>query len=400
MLTVKKAILIANEKLIEKLKLQRVVKMMKKPLQNLFLWASVCGGISHTHSVIAEAYTPTDPQQIVAQWTIATPTSLNALQIQQRLQPQDPASVVQLANQYLAQAAQPGQSRWYGVVEALLKPLIENNTQDFSVLLAWAQVQQHQHRFGVAQDVLQKILAQQPDNLTANLLAARLQLIQGDAIAAQAICLRSLGHTDLLTLSACTLEARSTLGAKELNESYAQLQQIVTSQGLPEDERQVWIMQILADMALREGQPQTAINYLNTVKSRNSLSVWVQWADAQLALKNYQRVTDELTPLIDSNTQADDALLVRLAIAEKNLASAKKWQAQVRERMVLRELRDDQAHAADLAIYYLDVAPDTHKALHWAERNWQQAREASDKQLLLRAQQAAGVATASEQAGV
>lgn len=374
--------------------------MMKKQLQNLFLWASACGTIIHSHCVIAEAYTPTDSQQIVAQWTIATPTSLKDLQTQQRLQPQDVASVVQLANQYLAQAAQPGQSRLYGVAEALLKPLIEKNTQDFSVLLAWAQVQQHQHRFGVAQDVLQKILAQQPDNLTANLLAARLQLIQGDAIAAQAICLRLLGHADLLTLSVCTLEARSTLGAKELGDSYVQLQEIVNSQGLPDDERQVWIMQILADMAQRLDKPQAAIDYLNTLTSSNSLSVWVQWADAQLALKSYQRVMDQLTPLVNTNTAADDALLVRLAIAEKNLVSATRWQDQVRQRMTLRELRDDQAHAADLAIYYLDVAPDAQKAVHWAERNWQQAREASDKQLLLRAQQAAGATTAAKKAGV
>ena len=373
--------------------------MMKKQLQILCLWVSACSGIIYSHCVIAEAYTPTDPHQIIAQWTIAAPTSLNPLQTQQRLQPQDPASVVTLANQYLTQAAQPGQSRLYGVAEALLKPLVENNTQDFSVLLAWAQVQQHQHRFAVAHNVVEKILAQQPDNLTANLLAARLQLIQGDAIAAQAICLRLLGHTDLLTLSACTLEARSTLGAKELSESYTQLQQIVNSQGLPDDERQLWILQILADMAQREGKPQAAIEYLNTIKSRNSLSVWVQWADAQLALKNYQQVIDELTPLVDANTAADDSILVRLAIAEKNLASATHWQVQVRERMVLRELRDDQAHAADLAIYYLDLAPDAQKAVYWAERNWQQAREASDKQLLLRAQQAAGATTAATKAG-
>ena len=372
---------------------------MKKPLQNVFLWAGACVGLIHSHCVFAEAYTPTDPQQVIAQWTIATPISLNSAQTQQRLQPQDSASAVQLANLYLIQAAQPGQSRLYGVIEALLKPFVENNTQDFSLLLAWAQVQQHQHRFSVAQDVVQKILTQQPRNLTANLLAARLQLTQGDATAAQAICMRLLGHADQLTLSACTLEARSTIGANELTDSYTQLQKIVNSQGLPADERDVWISQILADMALRLNDPQSALNYLNPIKTKNSLSLWVQWADAQLALKNYQQVIDELTPLVNASTTADDSILVRLAIAEKNLASGKKWQAQVRERIELRELRDDQAHAADLAIYYLYVAPDTQKALHWAERNWEQAREASDKQLLLRAQQAVGVTNAAKKAG-
>jgi hypothetical protein len=208
--------------------------------------------------------------------------------------------------------------------------------------------------------------------------------------------MRLLGHADLLTLSTCTLEARSTLGNKELNESYAQLQHTVNRQGLPDDERQLWILQVLADMALRLDKPQAALHYLNLIKARNSLSVWVQWADANLVLGNNQTVINELVPLINTTTQADDSVLIRLAIAEKKIANAIHWQTQVRERIALRELRDDHAHAADLAIYYLDVVPDAHKALHWAERNWQQAREASDKQLLMRAQQAAGVVIVTE----
>jgi len=370
--------------------------MMKKRLQNFFLWASACGGIIYSHCVVAEAYVPTEPDQIIAQWNTTPSESLRVLQMQQRLQPKDPESVLQLANEYLVQAAQPGQSRLYGVAEALLKPLTESNSQNFDVLLAWTQVQQHQHRFTLAHEMLQKILPQQPDNNTANLLNARLYLIQGDAAAGQAACMRLLGHTDLLTLSACTLEARSTLGDKELSESYAQLQQLVITQGLPADERQVWILQILADMAVRLNQPQAALDFLNQIKSKNSLSVWVQWADVNLALQNNQAVINDLTPLVSASSQADDSLLVRLAIAEKKIASATHWQTQVRERIALREQRDDQAHAADLTIYYLDIAPDADKALHWAERNWQQAREASDKQLLLRARQAAGVAVVTE----
>lgn len=369
---------------------------MNRLLPILFLSGIACSGIIHSRYVLAEAYVPTQPEQVIAQWNTTPSENLRALQMQQRLQPNNPTTIAQLANQYLVQAAQPGQSRLYGVAEALLKPLIENNTHDLSILLAWAQVQQHQHRFAIAQAVLQKILTQEPDNNTANLLNARLYLIQGNTAAAQAACMRLLGHADLLTLSACTLEARSTLGDKELSESYAQLQHIVITQGLPEDERQVWVIQILADMAVRLHQPQTALDFLKPIKSKNSLSVWTQWADVNLALENNQIVIDELTVLVHTSSQADDSLLVRLAIAEKKMASTNHWQTQVRERIALREQRDDQAHAADLAIYYLDIFPDADKALHWAERNWQQAREASDKQLLLRAQQAVGVAIVTE----
>ena len=369
---------------------------MNRILPILFSWGIACGGIIHSRYVLAEAYVPTAPEQIIAQWNTSPSEALRALQMQQRLQPQDPDSVLQLANAYLVQAAQPGQSRLYGVAEALLKPFIENNTNDFAVLLAWAQVQQHQHRFTLAQEILQKILPQQPDNITANLLNARLYLIQGNAASAQVACIRLLGHTHLLTLSACSLEARSTLGNKELSESYAQLQQIVSTQGLPDDERKIWILQILADMAVRLQQPQATLDFLNQIKSKNSLSLWVQWADANLALQNNQVVIDELTPLVSTSSQVDDSLLVRLALAEKKIARTTHWQTQVRERIALREQRDDQAHAADLAIYYLDIAPDANKALRWAERNYQLAREASDKDLLVRAQQAANAAMVTE----
>ena len=339
----------------------------------------------------AEAYIPSSPDYIVAQWNSNDSVAVRKLQVKSRLQPTDEKTIAALANQYLQLAAQPGQSRLYGIAEASLKPLIDVNTNNIELLLAWAQVQQHQHKFSLALSVLEKILAQEPDNITANLLAARLHLIQGNTNAAQAFCLRLLGHADLLTLSTCALEVRSTLGEKELADSYAQLQQLLISQGLPNDERQTWIVQILADMALRLHKPQAALDFLVRIQNKKSLSFWVQWSDVQLALGNAQLVLKELTAVTNQSTQADDSLLVRLALAEKQLAQPAHWQAQLAERIALRELRDDQAHAADLAIYYLDIAPNAAKALHWAERNWQQAREGSDKNLLSRAQQFAGI---------
>ena len=342
--------------------------------------------------VNAEAYIPSSPDYIIAEWSEPKSESLRRLQVESRLQPTDQKTVAALANQYLQLAAQPGQSRLYGIAEATLKPSIEKNTTDAAVLLVWAQVQQHQHKFAVAMSALQKVLAQEPDNATANLLAARLQIIQGNPEVAQNFCVRLLGHVDLFTLSTCSLEVRSSLGEKELTESYTQLQQLLDTQGLPNDERQPWVLQILADMALRLNKPQEALGFLNRIPKKQSLSVWVQWSDIQLALGNAQALMHEVTALVKNSTQADDALLLRLALAEKKLARTNQWQQLLAERIALREQRDDQAHAADLAKYYLDVALDAAKALHWAQRNWQQAREASDKYLLDRAKQVAGVA--------
>lgn len=356
-------------------------------MKNILRWPLLLSGMLACAHLMAAAYIPVSPDEIIAEWDNTPSSEVRAAKIQQHLQPQNPQAVVTLANAYLLQAAQPGYSRLYGLAQAALSPLVEKNTTRVDVLLAWAQVQQHQHHFSEAQQALDKILAQEPANITANLLAARLYLIQDNPIAAKAACLRLLGHTDVITLSACSLEALSMNGEKALTDSFAQLQHLLQQHGLPDDERQTWILQIMADMAMRSNQPQFAVNFLEQSTHKRSLSYWVQWADAQLANNNAQTVLDKLKEITLSAPEADDALLIRLALAEKKLNHSPHWQLQLADRIQLREARDDQAHAADLAVYYLDIAPDHEKALHWAERNWQQAREPNDKQLLARARQ-------------
>lgn len=342
-------------------------------------------------SAQAKPYIPASPDEVIAVWDMAASRQIHGLPTKNHLPPEDIAALTQLANQYLHQAAQPGFAYLYGVTEALLKPAIKNNVQDTALLVAWAQVQQHQHKFLLAQEILQKIFTREPNHIAANLLAARLQLIQGNPTAAQAYCLTLLGHADLLTLSACSLEARSYQGEKALAESYAQLQQLLASQGLPDDERQLWVLQMLADMAVRLQLYTQAQDLLAKMSQPKSLSAWVQWADIQLALNNNPLVAEKITDVIKQTSQLDDALLIRLVMAEKKLTGESQWQMQLQKRIALREQRDDQAHAADLAIYYLDVSRDAKKALYWAERNWQDAREPGDKKLLVRAQQLAGV---------
>jgi hypothetical protein len=63
-----------------------------------------------------------------------------------------------------------------------------------------------------------------------------------------------------------------------------------------------------------------------------------------------------------------------------------KWQQRMKQRVKLRELRQDKHHAADLARYYLDIDANGQKALYWAKINWQQAQEYKDLELLKRAQ--------------
>lgn len=343
----------------------------------------------------AVPYTPKSGDDIIAKWSAPTTNELQSFKTAARLTPNDPTAIVALANAYLAQAAQPGQSRLYGLAQAALKPLIEKNTQDKNVWLVWAQVQQHQHNFVVAQDAIAKVLQQDPTNENANLLAARIYVIQEQPLAARNSCLKLLGSADLLTVTACSLEANSYLHPEDLTNTYQQLAKLITARGLPTDERATWLIQLLAELAMRNNDPATAATWLVQRLENASVNYLAQWADVQLALNKSQQVLDHLTPIINAAPEMDDALLVRVALAEKINTEGKPstsenthWQSQLTQRVNLREQRQDSLHASELALYYLDINPNPQKALHWATINFSNTREYSDKKLLLRAEQA------------
>ena len=369
---------------------------MNRLLLMLLLTASLSAPLS------AAPYTPKSNDDIIAQWAAPSNAALQSLKTASRLQPNDPATILALANSYLAQAAQPGQSRFYGLAQSALKPLTEKTISDKTISdknstspqlwLAWAQVQQHQHNFVVAQTALEKAFAADPSNETANLLAARIFIIQEKPLAARNACLKLLGNADLLTITACSLEANSYLNPNDLNNSYRQLAELVKRQGLPDDERATWLIQLLADFAMRNNDPATAATWLQQRLTNASVNYLAQWADVQLALNNSQAVITQLAPIVAAAPEMDDALLVRLALSEKQIRKEhgekdKHWQTQLAERVALREQRQDNLHASELAIYYLDIAPNAQKALHWAEINFSNTREYSDKKLLARAQQ-------------
>lgn len=335
----------------------------------------------------AAPYTPQSNDEVIAHWATPKNDALQSLKTASRLQPNDPATIVALANTYLAQASQPGQSRFYGLAQAALKPLIEKNIADKNVWLTWAQVQQHQHNFIVAQDAIAKVLQAEPTNITANLLAARIYVIQDKALAARNSCLKLLGTADLLTVTACSLEANSYLHPEDLKNTYQQLVDLIQREGLPNDERANWIIQLLADLAMRNKDPATASLWLDKKLTNASVNYLAQWADTQLALSNSQAVIDHLTPIVKSAEEMDDSLLLRLALAEKRIGTQTQWQTQLAERVNLREQRQDSLHASELALYYLDVSPNSQKALYWAKKNFENTREYNDKNLLARAEQ-------------
>lgn len=268
-----------------------------------------------------------------------------------------------------------------GLLKAQLhERFMQSPTADIGYM--YARVLQREHLFTQALLITQDVLEKYPDHINTHLLRANMLMVQGKFLAAKQQCLQLAGLTAIDVVNTCALDALSQDG--QLSQSYQSLKNSIVPHKQSETTRHV-----LAEMALRMNNPKAALSHLNTLSLNNApVSLVVLWADIQLALGHYQKVLNTIPSLTNNNQNLEDALLLRLAIAEQNNTKnpQSEWQHLMTQRVQLRELRQDKFHASDLARYYLDLNKQPDKALYWAKINWQQAKLESDQQLLSRAQ--------------
>lgn len=289
---------------------------------------------------------------------------------------------LELALAYLHQARQPGWSRYFDKAQQLLQ-----STDLPSSVLYWqalADSAQQQHQFPTALQYLAKLQAIEPGNINAVLMAHRIYLVQNNPSAAQKECHKLIGQQELFLLSLCSLEVAGRQG--KTKDSYKALQLLARQwQVLPLPQQQ-WLVAVLAEQAEMLQQPEQARAWLELLLqpqvSDAPLPLWVKWAD--LTLPEQPELVYQKLQLLHQHQSLEDALLLRLALAEQR-GGKTQYQQQMQERVLLRELRQDRLHSADLAHYYLRLKPDAVKALYYARLNYQQAQEPDDKILLTQA---------------
>lgn len=332
-------------------------------------------------TAMAEPFTPASSDAVIATWPAQDQIDISnvALNTQE--------SAINISVDLLARAAQPGQSYLHGLAQTAIKPWVKTDSSNALLWVTWARIKQHKHDFTGAKKALEKALELQPKNINAHLIMARTHVIQQNYDQAKQSCGKLVTSGDFLSASVCNLEVASYQG--KLEPSYSSLKKLVL--GLPEGHsKKVWVGAILADMAVRQGLWQESEAWLDTYYNENDISTLIEWADVKLKLKKYQEVDTKLAAIVQRTPSSEDALLVRLALAEKHLNndSEQVWKQRIKERVALREQRQDLYHASDMAMFYLDIEPNSEKALSWAQINWQQAREYKDQALLERAQEA------------
>jgi predicted Zn-dependent protease len=342
--------------------------MQKNIKKSLLTCLSICSFAIHLDT-IAAPYIPADGDEVVANWQV--------------LDSQKEVLNLTTVRKFIEQGQYPGESDYrYGRAKIWLQAQLSQNKEVSAELLyLYARVLQHQHQFDIALKYLDDALALNPADTNSWLLKASIHMVQGDTDLAKRACLTLLGKANLIVTSACALDVASQDG--QLDDSYKALARLNKSQGRADSPEQQWIVQMLADMALRNNKPAAANTHLKSFDLNTaSVSVLALWADTQLALLQYDQVLIRLTPIVNAHPIQDDALLLRLAIAEKENSKLPYWQNIFAQRVALRELRNDSLHAAEVARYYLDVNIPPKKALHWAKINWQVAQQHGDRKLL------------------
>lgn len=320
-------------------------------------------------TVNAQAYIPENDDFVLDSWQV------NPNESQQNF-----ATLADIET-LLTQAQYPGKSAYnVGRANALLKPHLQQDVSANAWYLS-ARILQHQHQFKAALQDLDKAIAQNNSLISAWLLKANIHLALAQYSQARSACVSLLGQADMLTVASCSLEVESY--QNKLTASYQQLADLVARYGLPDDESQAWVVQILADMAHRLGNNNTAIDWLAQYsKPLKPTSLLVLWSDIQLENNQADEVYQQLTNVLKQAEFKDDALLLRLAIAEKQMNTGSYWAEQTLARVQLRIQRNDRFHAGEIARFYIDIAPNPDKALHWAEENWRMTKLAADKKLL------------------
>ena len=332
---------------------------------------------------MAEVYRPTD-NQVVASWD--TSQSLSSTRVS-----------LQNVEWHLQQSQYSGSSNLHlRQASMMLDSLLDTQADRPKYWYYKARVFEHQHQFTLALQALENAIERDDTFVSAWLMKSNVLLLMGQNDNAKKTCLRLVGLTNIDIALACTLQTAE--GEEQVKKAYATLRPLVKR--IQHDTENIvashlWLVQLVADMATQLTLTQQSAVWMNTYPLKKTpISYMSQWADTQLDLGQYDNVLDKLGDIVEQAGYQDDALLMRLAMAEIKIEPhsgninniLKKWQLAAKNRVTLRLQRNDTYHAADLSRFYIYIEPNAEQALFWAQQNLTQSLSHEDYALLKTAQ--------------
>ncbi len=328
---------------------------------------------------------PTDDGQVLERLRAPGDSQTRELRRQRKALAEDPENLelaIQVARRYLEIGRAEADPRYHGYAQAALRPWWKQAEPPPRVLIVRAILRQARHDFDGALADLSRVLKVRPTNVQAWLSKAVILEVRGDYAGALRSCLPLERLYNALMATACTSSVTSLTG--QADKSYRRLSQALGNAAQADPQEQLWALTVLAEMAMRLGRDDDAERHFEQALSLGLRDTYLIGAYADFLLD--QGRPREAKRLLEEDTRAD-ALLLRLALAEKQLQSPDltRHVESLRARFAANRMRGETLHLRTEGRFLLHLVDKPAEALQLATQNWALQREPADTWLLLEA---------------
>jgi tetratricopeptide (TPR) repeat protein len=317
--------------------------------------------------------------------------------------PDSPEAAAARAWRWIERARIEGDSRSLGRAQVELMPWWNVSAAPTAILLPRATIRQREHAFDQARVDLSRLLVDEPENAQAWLTRAVIEMVQGDLVAARRSCAALLGLGNRLSAYSCLARVGSLSGhARRSHDLLARIFAAEEEESALRDatreariDERLFALETLAETADRLGDARAADAWFERALALAPNDVRLLAARADSLLDSGR--DREVVALLAQRT-ADDGLLLRLALAERDLGlpSASAHAEALGDRFEAARQRGDRLHLGEESRYALGLEGDPDEALRLARENWVFQREPRDARTLLEAAIAAGSPAAAE----
>ena len=293
-----------------------------------------------------------------------------------------------VAGKALEAARTLGDPRFLGQAQAALTPWWSAHDAPPDVVLLRASAKQSQHDFLGALADLDRLIARESAPPQAFLTRATVLTVIGRYAEARRDCAALRGHASSLVVAACDAPPASLSGGGF--DGYANLVRAL-HRSRERAEIREWALTIAGEIAARRGEPTNAESHFVEARTLDPRDPYLKAAYADLLLDR-GRAPDVVSLL--ANDLRNDALLLRLVLAEQMLPQARAAFERHRDELAARfaaaRRRGDSMHRREEARFRLLVLNDIEGAAALARENWRVQKEPADLRMLVVAAQASG----------
>ena len=269
---------------------------------------------------MAEPFIPTDEAQVLERLPDRSALEYRELKILKARAAAEPGNVdaaVALADAYYRISRREGDPRYLGYAQAALTRWWNDPIAPTPVLLTRATILQSNHEFPRALEDLDKAIAREPETPRAILVRATVLTVQGQYEKALADCNNLHGITGDTYVLGCLASIHAvTGGAKVADEA---LRYWLSSAADTTPDARAWFESLLGEIAQRSGDP-AADAHFRAALAADPRDLYTIGAYCDWLLE--QNRAAEVIPLVE-NEQRVDGLLLRLALAQNALRSAR-----------------------------------------------------------------------------